>query len=104
VMALMLLTWRRYTFFLNPLYGYKRLPFNWVMAAFLYIWSLYRKLTWQSRFLIEKLTVIWLVKKLPPFNEMWRFITLLTRACHRILPQQKWIQSTPFPLTFIIWI
>ena len=45
--------------------------------------------------LLEKLTGSQLVKKIPAFYGTWRFITVVTNACHLSLSRARSIQSMP---------
>jgi hypothetical protein len=61
----------------------------------MYLYVVYNTLTPWSKVLLEKLIVMQPVKKFHAFYETWRFITILTRACHWSLSWDRWIQSTP---------
>jgi len=52
-------------------------------------------LTPWSRVLFEKLTVTQLVKKVPTFYGIWKFITVFLTTHHLTLSWARWIQSTP---------
>jgi len=53
------------------------------------------QLPW-SRVLLEKLTMIQLVKKFISLYGTWRFITVFTRALHRSINLARCIQFTPY--------
>jgi len=63
----------------------------------LLLWGLWR--TACSRVLLEKLIVTHLVKKLPAFHRIRRFITVFTSVHNWSLPWARWRQSIIFHLT-----